>query len=767
MSKAALCATSTVSRAKAWNTGRTSRIVGCPASASGRMPWIAADARSSGRRGSTSCSKHSWRNSRPLTMRSAPIWMISSPSDGFRPVVSVSNTVRLSSDERALVERARLRRGLEQVEVVELGATVLAADAPPRAALGGRAGQQEAEEGLVPDALALEPELAAVALDDVAHRQRRRVLAAAHRLHLPVHHGLGAHRLAGPHQVEPGPRSGRLQAQSHGGRHTRRPAGPRGRPAPAAASSCRPCSQSVGSTSSAPPAPPRASMRRTAAATRSAPSMSSIGQRVFSPVSTSPAQACRRAGSSPRPRRARPPGNARASGLRGRAARASRPPPAVLAERRAAAFGQAEQQRSRTASCSKSRVMSSSISTKPPRAAAPSHRGSPGRAPAPSARAAAGRPGVPVTNCADGLAAPSRMRLRMLSSACATSVAGRRRRRSSGRGRSARRRRPSRASRPAPELQPGAAVVEQDRPSRLQTTTLWVSSAISADSRLRSSSMPRLACRDLRGDVRLQRAALAHQRVERRPVPASGAALGFDLALRLGRERASPGPARAAARRDDQSPVGAAQRRPEPGEPQPSAPASAPRDSSTAARHARPARGGGDETATPAAISASRSAGPTWRSVRAGRSSCDSRAAKKTTLQPHGASSDRWSLIERPWRRRPWPHCAGRSPQAGPLALRFMPPPAFRAPSRTPGRERLGHVGIGAQAECLWRRRCRGPWRSASRSACPSPASSARTSWHTSKPVFLGIITSSSTSAGRSRRIASSASAPSRATLTA
>ena len=98
MSKAALWATSTVSAAKAWKAGSTLAIVGCPTSISGVMPWILVDASGSSRSGSTSWSKDSERSSLPLTMRVAPIWMISSPSDGLRPVVSVSKTVKASSD---------------------------------------------------------------------------------------------------------------------------------------------------------------------------------------------------------------------------------------------------------------------------------------------------------------------------------------------------------------------------------------------------------------------------------------------------------------------------------------------------------------------------------------------------------------------------------------------------------------------------------------------------------------------------------------------
>ena len=93
MSKATLCPTSTVSLAKAWNAGSASAIVGWPRTISGRMPWIGIPASGMLRRGSTSWSKHSPRRSLPLTMRMAPIWMISSPPAGSSPVVSVSKTV--------------------------------------------------------------------------------------------------------------------------------------------------------------------------------------------------------------------------------------------------------------------------------------------------------------------------------------------------------------------------------------------------------------------------------------------------------------------------------------------------------------------------------------------------------------------------------------------------------------------------------------------------------------------------------------------------
>ena len=57
------------------------------------LPWSGIDAGFSGHSASTSWLKISWRSSRLLTMRAAPIWMISSPFDGSSPVVSVSKTV--------------------------------------------------------------------------------------------------------------------------------------------------------------------------------------------------------------------------------------------------------------------------------------------------------------------------------------------------------------------------------------------------------------------------------------------------------------------------------------------------------------------------------------------------------------------------------------------------------------------------------------------------------------------------------------------------
>ena len=86
MSKAALCATSTVSCAKAWKAGST-----CVDASAGRPPsrggcrGSGSTPRGIARCGSTSCSKHSCRRSLPLTMRVAPIWMISSPCRRVQP----------------------------------------------------------------------------------------------------------------------------------------------------------------------------------------------------------------------------------------------------------------------------------------------------------------------------------------------------------------------------------------------------------------------------------------------------------------------------------------------------------------------------------------------------------------------------------------------------------------------------------------------------------------------------------------------------------
>ena len=108
-------------------------------------------------------------------------------------------------EQRAVVERAGLLGAAEQVEVVELGP----AGGLGRSGLGRDGGlpgrdarQQEAEEGQVAGAVALEPERAAVALDHVAHREGIGLLADAHRVEFPAHDGLGADRGPDPQQVE-------------------------------------------------------------------------------------------------------------------------------------------------------------------------------------------------------------------------------------------------------------------------------------------------------------------------------------------------------------------------------------------------------------------------------------------------------------------------------------------------------------------------------------------------------------------------------------
>ena len=108
--------------------------------------------------------------------------------------------------------------GLEQIEVVILG------PAAEREQFGrvelfplARQRQQEAEEGTVTHPLALEPEFTAVPFHHVAHRQRRAFAAADHVVHLPAHDGFGAHGLALPDQVEVGPPGLRraTQTQAH------------------------------------------------------------------------------------------------------------------------------------------------------------------------------------------------------------------------------------------------------------------------------------------------------------------------------------------------------------------------------------------------------------------------------------------------------------------------------------------------------------------------------------------------------------------------
>ena len=276
----------------------------------------------------------------------------------------------------------------------------------------------------MPDALALEPELAAVALDDVAHASAAvAVLAAAHRAPSP---SPSRSRCSSPGRSRPGPaarpRSGGLQAQSHRlhAMLVDQPAGEVGeRLQQRVAVDLQP--QRRIDLVGARPQPSRglrcAARRPRPGRRRACPPAASASS---APVGMSPASGLQARRSSPRPRRARPPGSARASALRGRAARASRPPPAGCRARRGCLRSGRCSRRSRSASCSKSRVMSSSIRTKPlsPPSTSPSLAGSCTGA---ICTRSSWPAGVPVTNCADGLAAPRRRRWRTLSSACAIS----------------------------------------------------------------------------------------------------------------------------------------------------------------------------------------------------------------------------------------------------------------------------------------------------------------------------------------------------------
>ena len=121
-------------------------------------------------------------------------------------------------DQATLFQILMAAAGSEQIEVVVLRSAVAVHIAGRTGGghrrLGVGPGQQEAEEGLVAHPFALEPELAAVALHHVAHRQLAAVLATdLDAVDLPAHHRFGAHRLAGPDQVELGARTHRLQAQ--------------------------------------------------------------------------------------------------------------------------------------------------------------------------------------------------------------------------------------------------------------------------------------------------------------------------------------------------------------------------------------------------------------------------------------------------------------------------------------------------------------------------------------------------------------------------
>ncbi|UUZ77586.1 hypothetical protein LP414_10960 [Polaromonas sp. P1(28)-13] len=65
------------------------------------------------------------------------------------------------------------------------------------------------------NALAFEPERAAVALNHVTHGQRRGFAPDLHGVHFPAHHGFRAHDLIGPDQVQMGALPGSAQPQIH------------------------------------------------------------------------------------------------------------------------------------------------------------------------------------------------------------------------------------------------------------------------------------------------------------------------------------------------------------------------------------------------------------------------------------------------------------------------------------------------------------------------------------------------------------------------
>ena len=176
MSKAALCATSTVSCAKAWKAGSTSSIVGL-AGEHRRRDAVDGDARPrpAGAAGRPAARSIRARRSLPATMRAAPIWMISSPLEGSQPGgLGVEHGVAQLA-RRAVGQRTRLRRasGTGRSRRTRAGSAWRRQRGGFQ--LGGAPAQrqQEAEERCVAHALALEPELAAVAFDHVAHRQRR------------------------------------------------------------------------------------------------------------------------------------------------------------------------------------------------------------------------------------------------------------------------------------------------------------------------------------------------------------------------------------------------------------------------------------------------------------------------------------------------------------------------------------------------------------------------------------------------------------------
>ena len=199
------------------------------------------------------------------------------------------------------------------------------------------------------------------------------------------------------------------------------------------------------------------------------------------------------------------------------------------------------------------------------------------------------------------------------------------------------------------------------RPSRLHTTTLCVSSAISAARRLRSCSISRLASRTALRDVVAQRAALLHQVVDRaRPAPGCSALpCGARLALRR-RWRPAPAPAR----------PGAPAPRPSAGQAlrasAPSPPASSSQTSSSSAAR-------GSISAASVARSGRRRAWP---------------AAARRRRAPSSASSSA--------RRERGGQLAAVDLHHAPTAEQLAHPLG-----QLRGREGLGHVGVGAERQAL------------------------------------------------------------------
>ena len=371
MSKAALCATSTVSRAKAWNTGSTSRIVGCPASASGRMPWITAEARVE-------------RAPRIDQLLEALLAQQPAVDDAHR--ADLDDLVALGRiearglgvehgvaqlGERAIVECARLRRGLEQVEVVELGAPVLARgrrglDADPRRP------NTAAESGRTPRA---GPARARTRIRRRGARRHRAASAASRprRCASAPSASSSRSRCSSPGRSRPG-RAGPAfrrpaSAVAPNARHARRPAGRRGRRAPAAASSCRPSARGSDRPRRRSPAPNRGlrcAARRPRPGRRRAcpPSASASSAR----SARSPARDCRRAVIAATSSRTTAWKRSRIGASRSGSSSISTAACRLPSEARLPSV-RPSSRRSRRASCSKSRVMSSSIRTKPLRPA--------------------------------------------------------------------------------------------------------------------------------------------------------------------------------------------------------------------------------------------------------------------------------------------------------------------------------------------------------------------------------------------------------------